>query len=159
MWICYIRQSQALFRHRRNLLREKIITSICTTERKPGSGCFTSRGADAPLFLFPTKALLLRGPPFDFIDSGRPTHGLPSSDAALAARPRRAVAVLQPVSVSRRRGGPTAHFPGKEGEIPLYKHLPPCYNFAKSTGMMDQNRMEVRSWNESKVCACIKRSS
>ena len=36
------------------------------------------------------------GAPFYFIDSGRPTQGLPASDAALAARPRWAVAASPP---------------------------------------------------------------
>ena len=39
--------------------------------------------------------------PRDFIDSGRPKCGLPASNAALAARPRRAVAAMPP----KRDGG------------------------------------------------------
>ena len=45
--------------------------------------------------LFPT-AHSAAGAPFYFIDSGRPTQGLPASDAALAARPRWAVAASPP---------------------------------------------------------------
>ena len=37
------------------------------------------------------------------IDSGRPTQGLPASNAALAARPRRAVAASPPETVPLER--------------------------------------------------------
>ena len=45
-------------------------------------------------FLLPT-AHGAAGSPFDWIDSGRLTHRSPASDAALAARPRRAVSALR----------------------------------------------------------------
>ena len=61
--------------------------------------------------LFPT-ARGAAGAPFYFIDSGRPTQGLPASDAALAARPRWAVAASPP----QRDGG--ADRPRLEGGFP-----------------------------------------
>ena len=57
---------------------------------------FPAGRAPSPPFSFVPHCAQRSGGPFYLIDSGRPTQGLPASDAALAARPRWAVAASPP---------------------------------------------------------------
>ena len=65
---------------------------------RPKGALFSSPKGSAfgPPFSFVPHCAQRSGGPFYFIDSGRPTQGLPASDAALAARPRWAVAASPP---------------------------------------------------------------
>ena len=56
----------------------------------------SKRGASSPPFSFFPHCAGRSGGPFNLIDSGRPKCGLPASNAALAARPRWAVAASPP---------------------------------------------------------------
>ena len=57
---------------------------------------FPRGSAPSPPFSFVPHCAGRSGGPFNLIDSGRPTQGLPASNAALAARPRWAVAASPP---------------------------------------------------------------
>ena len=68
-----------------------------------------SLGPPGGPFSFVPHCAQRSGGPFNLIDSGRPTQGLPASNAALAARPRRAVAA----SPRKREWGADRPPPGR----------------------------------------------
>ena len=84
--------------------RPEPYAGCCAATALLGRAASAAQGAGSPWFgrpesmksKGPPQNLDFAGSPFHLIDSGRPIHGLPAFYAALAARPRRAVAAQQP---------------------------------------------------------------